>query len=324
VAYAAASAPHRSRHRLCRQRGGLLEDFVLQGGVDTSFIRWVASDGISRTVRNGLNFTERGFGVRGALGVSDPGEHGDVAAAAGDVDWEHLFGTLGVRWFHTGGIFAGLSETTPEVVAEAVDAASRHGTVVSYDLNYRASLWQGIGGVEGAHEVNRRLARHVDVMIGNEEDFTACLGLEVEGADENLRDLDTAAFRKMIEQAAQDRSGPWRARDDHVRRHVGGDPRRGGGPRARSRSLGEALDSGSVRAPRHQAPARSSSRGGAHGLFPRLRSVVTRTDHPRAELARWRSPRVLRSRRRPSRSLAHGSGRRPEASSSSGRTADDC
>ena len=184
--------------------GRLLEDFVLQGGVDTSLVRWVASDGIGRTVRNGLNFTERGFGVRGALGVSDRGNTATSQLRPGDVDWEHLFGTLGVRWFHTGGIFAGLSETTPEVVAEAVDAASRHGTVVSYDLNYRASLWQGIGGVERAQEVNRRLARHVDVMIGNEEDFTACLGIEVEGADENLRDLDTAAFREMIEQAAQE------------------------------------------------------------------------------------------------------------------------
>jgi 2-dehydro-3-deoxygluconokinase len=184
--------------------GRLLEDFVLQGGVDTILIRWVASDGIGRTVRNGLNFTERGFGVRGALGVSDRGNTAASQLRPGDVDWEHLFGTMGVRWFHTGGIFAGLSETTPDVVAEAVDAASRHGTVVSYDLNYRASLWQGVGGVERAREVNRRLAQHIDVMIGNEEDFTACLGLEVEGTDENLRDLDTADFRKMIEQAARE------------------------------------------------------------------------------------------------------------------------
>jgi 2-dehydro-3-deoxygluconokinase len=184
--------------------GRLLEDFVLQGGVDTSLVRWVATDGVGRTVRNGLNFTERGFGVRGALGVSDRGNTAASQLRPGDIDWEHLFGTLGVRWFHTGGIFAGLSESTPEVVAEAVDAASRHGAVVSYDLNYRPSLWQGIGGVDRAREVNRRLARHIDVMIGNEEDFTACLGLEVEGADENLRDLDTAAFRRMIGRAARE------------------------------------------------------------------------------------------------------------------------
>src|SRR6187551_458503 len=182
--------------------GRLLEDFVLQGGVDTSLIRWAPYDGIGRTVRNGLNFTERGFGVRGALGVSDRGNTAASQLRPGDVDWEHLFGTLGVRWLHTGGIFAALSETTPDVVEEAVAAAHRHGTVVSYDLNYRPSLWKGIGGVERAREVNRRLAEHVDVMLGNEEDFTACLGLEVEGADENLTELDTGSFRKMIERAA--------------------------------------------------------------------------------------------------------------------------
>jgi 2-dehydro-3-deoxygluconokinase len=182
--------------------GRLLEDFVLQGGVDTSLVQWVPYDGIGRAVRNGLNFTERGFGVRGALGVSDRGNTAASQLRSGDVDWEHLFGTLGVRWFHTGGIFAGLSETTPEVIEEAVAAASRHGTVVSYDLNYRPSLWKGLGGVERAREVNRRLATRVDVMIGNEEDFTASLGLEVEGADENLTELDTAAFRRMIERAS--------------------------------------------------------------------------------------------------------------------------
>jgi 2-dehydro-3-deoxygluconokinase len=182
--------------------GRLLEDFVLQGGVDTSLIRWAPDDGIGRTVRNGLNFTERGFGVRGAVGVSDRGNTAASQLRPGDVDWEHLFGTLGVRWFHTGGIFAALSETTPSLVEEAVSAAARHGTVVSYDLNYRPSLWKGVGGVERAREVNRRLAAHVDVMLGNEEDFTACLGLEVEGVDENLTQLDTAAFRAMIERAA--------------------------------------------------------------------------------------------------------------------------
>jgi 2-dehydro-3-deoxygluconokinase len=182
--------------------GRLLEDFVLQGGVETSLIRWVPYDGVGRTVRNGLNFTERGFGLRGALGVSDRGNSAASQLRPGDIDWEHLFGVLGVRWFHTGGIFAGLSETTPEVIEEAVAAASRHGTVVSYDLNYRPSLWKGIGGMERAREVNRRLAARVDVMLGNEEDFTACLGLELEGVDDNLTELDTGSFRAMIERAS--------------------------------------------------------------------------------------------------------------------------
>jgi 2-dehydro-3-deoxygluconokinase len=181
--------------------GRLLEDLVLQGGVDTSFIRWTPCDGAGRTVRNGINFTERGFGVRGALGVSDRGNTAAAQLATGDIDWDHLFGVLGVRWFHTGGIFAALSATTPGVVEEAVVAAARHGTIVSYDLNYRPSLWKSIGGVERAQEVNRRLARYVDVMLGNEEDFTACLGLRVGGADGSLSELDSMSFRSMIEHA---------------------------------------------------------------------------------------------------------------------------
>jgi 2-dehydro-3-deoxygluconokinase len=181
--------------------GRLLEDLVLQGGVDTSFIRWMPSDGAGRTVRNGINFTERGFGVRGALGVSDRGNTAAAQLATGEIDWDRLFGVLGVRWFHTGGIFAALSATTPDVVEEAVVAAARHGTIVSYDLNYRPSLWQSIGGVARAQEVNRRLARYVDVMLGNEEDFSACLGLAVGGADGSLSELDSATFRSMIEQA---------------------------------------------------------------------------------------------------------------------------
>lgn len=178
--------------------GRLIEDFILQGGVDASLVRWIPFDGVGRMVRNGLNFTERGFGIRGALGCSDRGHTAASQMKKGDVDWEHIFGKLGVRWFHTGGIFAGLSETTPEVVIEAMQAAKGHGTVVSYDLNYRASLWKSIGGKAKAREVNREIARFVDVMIGNEEDFTASLGFEVEGVDEALSDLDAAGFRRMI------------------------------------------------------------------------------------------------------------------------------
>lgn len=184
--------------------GHLIEDFILQGGVATDFIRWRADDGIGRTVRNGLNFTERGFGVRGAVGVSDRGHSAASQLKPGDFDWEHIFGKLGVRWFHTGGIFAALSETTAALTVEAVKAAAKHGTIVSYDLNYRPSLWKSIGGPSKAREVNREIARHVDVMIGNEEDFTACLGFEVEGMDQNITRIETAAFRKMIAQAVNE------------------------------------------------------------------------------------------------------------------------
>jgi 2-dehydro-3-deoxygluconokinase len=184
--------------------GRLIEDFILQGGVDTSFIKWRPYDGVGRTVRNGLNFTERGFGIRGAVGVPDRGLTAASQLKAGDFDWDDIFGKQGARWFHTGGIFAALSDTTPGLVEEAVQAAKKHGTVVSYDLNYRPSLWKSIGGHKRAQEVNRRIARNVDVMIGNEEDFTACLGFEVEGVDENISHIDVTAFRKMIEKAVKE------------------------------------------------------------------------------------------------------------------------
>jgi len=183
--------------------GRLLEDFILQGGVDTSFIKWVAYDGIGRTVRNGLNFTERGFGVRGALGCSDRGDTAASQLKKGDIDWDEIFGRCGTRWFHTGGIFAALSETTPDVILEAMAAAKKYGVVISYDLNYRPSLWKAIGGQNKAQQVNKEIAKYVDVMIGNEEDFTACLGFEVEGVDEKLTDLEISSFQKMIERVVK-------------------------------------------------------------------------------------------------------------------------
>jgi len=178
--------------------GRLIEDFILQGGVGTDYLQWRDYDGIGRTVRNGLNFTERGFGIRGAIGMSDRGHSAASQLKRGDLDWQRIFGEDGVRWFHTGGIFAALSETTPEVVIEAVQAAKQHGTIVSYDLNYRPSLWENIGGQAKAQEVNREIAKHVDVMIGNEEDFTACLGFEVDGVDENISTIEIDAFMNMI------------------------------------------------------------------------------------------------------------------------------
>ena len=187
--------------------GHLVENLIMQGGVDTSLIRWEPYDGIGRTVRNGLNFTERGFGVRGAVGVSDRAHTAIAQMPPGVIDWDDLFGRRGVRWLHTGGIFAALSENAAEVAEEAMAAAQRHGTVVSFDLNYRPSLWAGIGGPEKARDVNTRLAGHVDVMIGNEEDFTAALGFEVEHVDEHLRELPMASFEAMV--ATVGEKMPW-------------------------------------------------------------------------------------------------------------------
>ncbi len=180
--------------------GHLLEDFMMQGGVDLRHVKWVPFDGLGRACRVGLNFTEKGFGIRGALGCVDRGHTAASQMKVGDVDWKKIFKDEGARWFHTGGIFAGLSATTPDLVIEAMKAAKENGTVISYDLNYRPSLWKTLGGPTKATEVNREIAKYVDVMIGNEEDFTAALGFKVEGVDENITQIDPSNFKKMITQ----------------------------------------------------------------------------------------------------------------------------
>jgi 2-dehydro-3-deoxygluconokinase len=179
--------------------GRLVEDLMLQGGVSQKYVRWVPYDGVGRTVRNGLNFTERGFGIRAAVGCSDRGHTAASQLKPGEIDWQQIFAKEGARWFHTGGIFCALSETTPLVAQEAMEAAKRAGVIISYDLNYRASLWKAIGGKAKAQEVNRRLAPYIDVMLGNEEDFTAALGFSVSGLDEHHSKLESAGFKKMIE-----------------------------------------------------------------------------------------------------------------------------
>jgi 2-dehydro-3-deoxygluconokinase len=187
--------------------GRLMEDLMLQGGVNLQHLRWVPHDGVGRTVRNGLNFTERGFGVRAALGCSDRGHTAVSQLQPGDIDWDSIFQKEGARWFHSGGIFAALSETSPLVAKEAMEAARRAGTVVSYDLNYRPSLWKSIGGKARAQEVNRMLAPLVDVMLGNEEDFTAALGFKVAGLDESHSQLDPANFKSMIQNVVKEFPG---------------------------------------------------------------------------------------------------------------------
>ncbi|HXY10977.1 MAG TPA: sugar kinase [Terriglobales bacterium] len=179
--------------------GRLVEDLMLQGGVNQKYVRWVRFDGVGRTARNGLNFTERGFGVRAAAGCSDRGHTAISQLQPGEIDWQQVFSQDGARWFHTGGIFCALSETTPLVAREAMEAAKQAGTVVSYDLNYRESLWKPLGGQSRAQQINRQLAPLVDVMIGNEEDFTAALGFPVTGLDEGHSRLDRASFKNMME-----------------------------------------------------------------------------------------------------------------------------
>jgi 2-dehydro-3-deoxygluconokinase len=178
--------------------GRLIEDLMLQGGVDVSYLRWEKYDGVGRESRNGLNFVERGFGPRGAVSCSDRGHTAVSKLKPEDIDWESLFARAGVRWFHAGGVFAALSETTPLVIRHAMECARKHGTRISYDLNYRDSLWRSSGGKARAREVNRSLMPYVDVLFGNEEDFSAALGFELPGVDERFANLPTESFRRMI------------------------------------------------------------------------------------------------------------------------------
>ena len=188
--------------------GRLIQDLIYQGGVDQSLIRWVPYDGVGRTVRNGLNFTERGFGVRAAVGCSDRGHTAVSQLKPGQIDWDSIFGkgnpNSGARWFHTGGIFCALSETTPDVAIEAMQSARRNGVITSYDLNYRDSLWASFGGKKQAQIVNRRIAPFVDVVLGNEEDFSAALGYEIPGMDESLSNFEVDGFKTMIQTVVKD------------------------------------------------------------------------------------------------------------------------
>ena len=186
------------------EMGRLMEDLILQGGVDTSLIKWMKTDGIGRVCRNGLYFAERGFGIRGALACSDRANTAISKATSADFDPEYIFGKLGVRWFHTGGIYAALSAQSSETAIEAVKIAKKYGTIVSYDLNFRPSLWDHNGGSENARAVNSRIAPYVDVMIGNEEDYTASLGFEVEGNDKDLTNLNEEGYRKMLGRVLQE------------------------------------------------------------------------------------------------------------------------
>jgi 2-dehydro-3-deoxygluconokinase len=187
--------------------GRLVEDLIRQGGVDQAQLNWAPYDGVGRAVRNGLNFTERGFGVRAAQGCSDRGHTAVAQMRPGEVDWDWIFGEQGARWFHCGGVFAALSESTAQVAKEAMTTAHRHGTIVSYDLNYRPSLWSAVGGPVRAAEVNRGLVDHVDVLLGNEEDLSLGLGYELEGVDENLTQLDPEAYRLVLDQVLERNAG---------------------------------------------------------------------------------------------------------------------
>lgn len=176
--------------------GELCAAMIREGGVDTGHVVWREADGIGRNTRMGLNFTERGFGSRPALGVSDRANSAASQLRPDEIDWDALFGGEGVRWLHTGGIFAALSQTTAETTVAAIRAAKRHGVIVSYDLNHRASLWSSHPDPDAAQRVNREIADLVDVLIGDEYAYAACLGIESPGR--RADPADAAPFDALV------------------------------------------------------------------------------------------------------------------------------
>ncbi|GGH06148.1 2-dehydro-3-deoxygluconokinase [Silvibacterium dinghuense] len=173
--------------------GRLAESLMLSGGVDVSHLIWREDDGVGKTSRNGIYFLERGFGIRNALGMMDRGHTAISQMQPDEIDWEHIFGVEGVRWFHTGGIFCALAEQLPHVARAAMEAARRHGTIVSYDCNYRPSLWKARGGRGAAAAANRELLPYIDVLFGHEEDFL----IDVPAGPTKPPHYDEASFASM-------------------------------------------------------------------------------------------------------------------------------
>ncbi|MBX2992972.1 MAG: sugar kinase [Bacteroidetes bacterium] len=179
--------------------GAFIKNHARASGMDLSEVIWVPYDGSGRADRIGLNFTEVGMGVRASVTLYDRGHTAVAHMKPGEIDWNRIFGKRKSRWFHTGGIFAALSDSCAEVTREAMKAAHDAGAVVSYDLNFRSKLWSS----KKAIEVTKNLVPYIDVLIGNEEDFQKVLGFEVEGADEHLKSLPIEGYKKMVEKVVK-------------------------------------------------------------------------------------------------------------------------
>lgn len=180
--------------------GRIVQRHARSMGVDCSYAPVLKYDGVGRECRMGLNFTEVGAGPRASVTMYDRGHSATSKMKVSDVDWDKLFRKDGVRWLHTGGIFTCLSENTREIAAHVLKLAKETGTIVSYDLNFRSKLWSS----EEAIATTRPLAKFIDCLIGNEEDFQAVLGYEIEGVDHNLSALPIESYKSMVRMVAAD------------------------------------------------------------------------------------------------------------------------
>jgi 2-dehydro-3-deoxygluconokinase len=180
--------------------GELVQARVRETGV-TPFYKWFEHDGV-RGPNIATVYSDRGHGVRAPVVFYNRANEAGAFLKPGDFDWAKIFAG-GVRWFHSGGIFAALSETTSELILEGMQAAKTSGAVNSFDLNYRAKLWASAGGLERARQVLRRVVRNVDALIGNEEDLQK--GLGIAGPDVASRsELDPETFFQMIDRVGEE------------------------------------------------------------------------------------------------------------------------
>lgn len=186
--------------------GELVQTRVRETGV-TPFYKWFEHDGV-RGPNIATVYSDRGHGVRGPVVFYNRANEAGALLKPGDFEWAKIFAG-GVRWFHSGGIFAALSPTTSELIVEGMQAARSAGAVVSFDLNYRPKLWATAGGEAKAHQVLRRIAGSVDALVGNEEDLQKGLGIDETEGDRNAKQdaaakgLDPDTFFKLIERVVQ-------------------------------------------------------------------------------------------------------------------------
>lgn len=174
--------------------GYFIRNHTMGSGMDISEVAWVPYDGVGKKDRIGLNFTEVGTGIRASVTLYDRGQSAASHMKFEDVNWERIFRKRKVRWFHTGGIFTALSDGCADLVKKVMKIAKDTGTIISYDLNFRGNLWSS----EKAIETTKELVPYIDVLIGNEEDFQKVLGFEIEGVDENLKELLLESYKKMV------------------------------------------------------------------------------------------------------------------------------
>ena len=203
VSYALARLGHRTGWvggLVDNSVGSIIRNHARGVGMDISHVVELPYDGVGRDARIGLNFTEVGVGPRGAVTLYDRGHSATSKMTPDSVDWKKLFAEKGVRWLHSGGIFTCLSESTRDVAAVALKAAHDAGTIVSYDLNFRSKLWSS----EEAIKTTKPLVQYIDCLIGNEEDFQKVLGYEIEGTDENLKELPIDNYKAMVRRVAKD------------------------------------------------------------------------------------------------------------------------